>query len=151
MLRPVFAWWTFLNLRTVYFFNFPIFSGRGKPRILNQWIRGHTLYTVQSDIGHTPSGSLQSDKQMFWITDLLSFRVMSFCGRHWSHFIVIIIHYTYSVKLLPSHRFHLEYWIQHYIHFYVLCIEIPLLNVHVQYGKFWMSPQCMQISNFWHH
>jgi hypothetical protein len=41
MLRPVLAWRAFGNLWTVYFFNFPIFfSGRGKPRILNQWIRG---------------------------------------------------------------------------------------------------------------
>jgi hypothetical protein len=41
MLRPVLAWRTFWDLWAVYFFNFQIFSGRGKPRILNQWIRGH--------------------------------------------------------------------------------------------------------------
>jgi len=34
MLRPVLDWRSFLNLRTVYFFNFTIFfSGRGQPRI----------------------------------------------------------------------------------------------------------------------
>jgi hypothetical protein len=25
MIQPVHAWWAFLNLQTVYFFNFPIF------------------------------------------------------------------------------------------------------------------------------
>jgi hypothetical protein len=33
VLRPVLAWRAFSNLRTVSFFNFPIFSGRGKPLI----------------------------------------------------------------------------------------------------------------------
>ena len=34
VLRPVLAWRAFLNLWTVYFFDFPIlFSGRGQPRI----------------------------------------------------------------------------------------------------------------------
>jgi hypothetical protein len=41
MLRPILAWRTFWNQCTVYFFNFPFFSGRGKPWILNQRIRGH--------------------------------------------------------------------------------------------------------------
>jgi hypothetical protein len=42
MLQPVLAWRALWNLWTVYFLNFPIFSsGRGKPRILNQLIRGH--------------------------------------------------------------------------------------------------------------
>jgi hypothetical protein len=41
MLRPLLAWSTVRNLWTVYLFNFPIFfSGRGKPRILHQRIRG---------------------------------------------------------------------------------------------------------------
>jgi hypothetical protein len=43
MLRPVLTWRAFLNLRTVYFFNFPnFFSVRGELRIVNQWIRGCT-------------------------------------------------------------------------------------------------------------
>jgi hypothetical protein len=34
MLRPILAWRTFLNLRTVYFFNFlNFFSGHSQPRI----------------------------------------------------------------------------------------------------------------------
>ena len=34
MLRPVLAWRAFLNLRTVYFFNFPnFFLGHSQPRI----------------------------------------------------------------------------------------------------------------------
>jgi hypothetical protein len=41
MLRPVLAWRAFWNVWNVYLFNFPFFLGRGKPRILNQWIRGH--------------------------------------------------------------------------------------------------------------
>jgi hypothetical protein len=42
ILRPVLVMRAFWKLWTVYFFNFPIFfSGHGKPRILNQWIRGH--------------------------------------------------------------------------------------------------------------
>jgi hypothetical protein len=41
VLRPVLAWRAFWNLWTVYLFNF-LYSGRGEPRILNQWIRGHT-------------------------------------------------------------------------------------------------------------
>jgi hypothetical protein len=28
--------------QTVYFFNALFFSARGKPQLLNQWIRGHT-------------------------------------------------------------------------------------------------------------
>jgi hypothetical protein len=40
-LRPVLAWRGFWNLRTVYFFNILFFSCRGKPRVLNQWIREH--------------------------------------------------------------------------------------------------------------
>jgi hypothetical protein len=51
MLRPVLAWRAFWNLCTVCLFDFPFFSGRGKPRILNQWIRGHdcirNLYTLK--------------------------------------------------------------------------------------------------------
>jgi hypothetical protein len=44
MLRPVLAWRVCGNLWTIYFFNFPILSsGHGKPRILNQWIRGHNF------------------------------------------------------------------------------------------------------------
>jgi hypothetical protein len=39
--RSVLAWRAFLNLRTLYFFNFEIFSGRSELRILNQWLRGH--------------------------------------------------------------------------------------------------------------
>jgi hypothetical protein len=41
MLRPVLALWAFLNLQTIYFFNFPIFGGPGKPKTLNQQIQGH--------------------------------------------------------------------------------------------------------------
>jgi hypothetical protein len=41
VLRSVLAWLVFLTLRTVYFFNFPFFSGRGEPQVLNQWIWGH--------------------------------------------------------------------------------------------------------------
>jgi len=38
-LWPVLAWRAFLNLWTVYFFNFPnFFSGHGQPRILNPQI-----------------------------------------------------------------------------------------------------------------
>jgi len=33
ILRPILAWRAFWNLWTVYFFNFPFFSGRGKPSI----------------------------------------------------------------------------------------------------------------------
>jgi hypothetical protein len=33
MLRPILAWRTFLKLRTIYFFNFQIFLGRGEPQI----------------------------------------------------------------------------------------------------------------------
>jgi hypothetical protein len=41
MFRPVLAWGAFWNLWTIYFFNFQFFfSCPGKPRILNQWIRG---------------------------------------------------------------------------------------------------------------
>jgi len=40
MLRPVLAWRAFLNLWTIYFFNFPIFfSGSGQPCIMNPRIR----------------------------------------------------------------------------------------------------------------
>jgi hypothetical protein len=42
MLWPVFAWRAFLNLRTVYFINFQIFSSHGKRWILNQQTQGHT-------------------------------------------------------------------------------------------------------------
>jgi hypothetical protein len=42
MLRPVLAWRAFWNLWTLYLFNIQFFfSGSGKPRILNRWIRGH--------------------------------------------------------------------------------------------------------------
>jgi hypothetical protein len=42
MLRPALAWRAFWILWTVYLFNFTIFfSGRGKPRILNQRIWRH--------------------------------------------------------------------------------------------------------------
>jgi hypothetical protein len=41
MLRPVLAWRAFWNLWTVYLFNFPFFSGRSNPRILNQRIWKH--------------------------------------------------------------------------------------------------------------
>jgi hypothetical protein len=41
MLRPVLAWRAIWDLRTIYLFNFQFFSGRGKARILNKWIRGH--------------------------------------------------------------------------------------------------------------
>jgi hypothetical protein len=30
-----------LKLKNSFFFDFQFFSGRGKPRILNQWIRAH--------------------------------------------------------------------------------------------------------------
>jgi head-tail adaptor len=30
-----------LKIMNLYFFDFPIFSGRVKPRIINQWVRGH--------------------------------------------------------------------------------------------------------------
>jgi len=44
-LRPVLAWRTFWNLRTVYFFNFPyFFSGRGKTRITEIADTGVRLY-----------------------------------------------------------------------------------------------------------
>jgi hypothetical protein len=44
MLRPVLAWSEFWNLWNFYFFN--LFSViRGKPRILNQWVRGHGCST----------------------------------------------------------------------------------------------------------
>jgi hypothetical protein len=37
----------FFLLRSLFFFNFPnYFSGRGKPRILNQWVRGHDCIHV---------------------------------------------------------------------------------------------------------
>jgi hypothetical protein len=78
MLRPVIGCRAFLNLWTVYFFNFLIFfSCRGKPRILNRCIRGARLYldclrtfttrdllhgvgaqTVVSPIQYFPSSSL---------------------------------------------------------------------------------------------
>jgi hypothetical protein len=45
VLRPVLAWRAFWNLWTVYFFNFQFFfSGRGKPRILNQWILNQRMW-----------------------------------------------------------------------------------------------------------
>jgi len=68
-------------------------------------------YTVLSDTGHMPSGSLQSDKQMFRIVDI-SFPVMSFLGRHLSRYTVILILYMYNLKRLTYRRFHLEDWIQ---------------------------------------
>jgi hypothetical protein len=41
ILQPILTWHTFLNLRTVYFFNFPnFFSGRSQPRIIE------TTYTA---------------------------------------------------------------------------------------------------------
>jgi len=43
MLRPILAWRVFLNLWTIYFFNFPnFFPGRGQPQILNPRIRQST-------------------------------------------------------------------------------------------------------------
>jgi hypothetical protein len=36
ILRPVLALRAFLNLGNIYLFNFHFFSGRGKPKILNQ-------------------------------------------------------------------------------------------------------------------
>jgi hypothetical protein len=53
MLRPVLAWRAFLNLSTVYFFNFPFpfpfffffFPGRGKPQITE------TVDTEPADTG----------------------------------------------------------------------------------------------------
>jgi hypothetical protein len=45
VLRPVLALRAFWNYKP-YFFSFPIsISGRGKPRILNQWIGGTTVYS----------------------------------------------------------------------------------------------------------
>jgi hypothetical protein len=40
-LRPVLAWHALRNLRIFYLSNFPILFLDVKPRILNQWIRGH--------------------------------------------------------------------------------------------------------------
>jgi hypothetical protein len=56
MLRAVLAWRAFWNLRTVHFFNFPIFfcSGYGKPRY---WISGYggtTVYFHHFSIWNTP-------------------------------------------------------------------------------------------------
>jgi hypothetical protein len=52
MVRPVLAWRAFWNLQTVYFFKFPIFvSGRGEPRIMNQWIRGHICTCEKTTVG----------------------------------------------------------------------------------------------------
>jgi hypothetical protein len=52
MFRPVLASHAFSNLWIIHLFKFPIFFGHSKPRILNQWIRGHdyvyqvTLYWI---------------------------------------------------------------------------------------------------------
>jgi uncharacterized membrane protein YgcG len=48
MLLPVLAWHMFWNLRTSYFFNFPIFLGRSK-----LWIT-ETADTESADTGGTP-------------------------------------------------------------------------------------------------
>jgi len=45
MLQPVLAWRAFWNLWNVYFFNFPNFSGRGKPRLTE------TANTESADTG----------------------------------------------------------------------------------------------------
>jgi hypothetical protein len=47
MLRPVLAWRAFWNLWTFVSLIFHFFSGRGKPWILNQWIRGTTILRVR--------------------------------------------------------------------------------------------------------
>jgi hypothetical protein len=53
MLRPVLAWRSFLNLRTVYFFNFPyFFSDRDEPQIMNQWIRGDAYDDCTQEYGN---------------------------------------------------------------------------------------------------
>jgi hypothetical protein len=41
MLRPVLAWRAFETYEPLIYLIFKFFSDRGKPRILNQWIRGH--------------------------------------------------------------------------------------------------------------
>jgi hypothetical protein len=71
MLRPVLAWRTFWNLRTVYFFNFPFFFraavNRGwlKPRILNQQIRGHNCTFEMSGANHTlTQGHMLADESL---------------------------------------------------------------------------------------
>jgi hypothetical protein len=52
MLRPVLAWRAFWNLWTFISLIFNFF-GRGKPRILNQWVRGHTCtYNFNLLIGY---------------------------------------------------------------------------------------------------
>jgi hypothetical protein len=57
MLRPVLDLRGFLTLRSVHFFNFPFLTGRGKPRILNQWIWGTTVYGRNQRRVLTPSCS----------------------------------------------------------------------------------------------
>jgi hypothetical protein len=49
MLRPGLAWRAFLNLWTIYFFNFPnFFSGHCQPRILNLQIRRSACTVTQN-------------------------------------------------------------------------------------------------------
>jgi hypothetical protein len=53
MLRPVLAWRACWNCWALYFFSFQFFWGRGKPRILNQWIRWHDCISLQGVCNNT--------------------------------------------------------------------------------------------------
>ena len=85
MLRPIVAWRAFWNVWTIYFFNFPIFSGRGKLRITEtavteSAVTGVRLYFFLGFIHFVTS----KQNTKFWKLDVCRFYANIWAGTYWA-------------------------------------------------------------------
>jgi hypothetical protein len=132
MLQPFLTWRTFLNLWTIYFFNFPFFfPGRGKPHTLNQWIGRHNCivsHCINRIIGNVT----------------LIFYGFEICHKLNSHLIWFdFIHVVYSTRLLYSPMIaHVKSWnmqLNFISNKYTSCAQLLLLLLMYQCTAGWVT------------
>jgi hypothetical protein len=130
MLRSVLACRAFCNLFIVYFFNFPIFSGRGKPRILNQWIRGHDC-TRKSSPNHC-FFCLDEQKLATLCDHGAALTLSTAIARKYASrglcpfYSKSITVYIQTLRFIPTHRLTINacYFPMDYIQFSVFCTQV---------------------------